>query len=99
MSLPAFSAALPPANPAVLAPSWPAPPPVPPVLPEIACILALHPPCPALAARLAAHFLSLARLVPAGWPARPPVGPARPPVPPVLPESLGTLARPAPFAA
>src|SRR5215218_3162774 len=86
MSLPAFSAALPPANPAVLAPGWPAPPPVPPVLPEIACIGALHPPWPALAAGLAAHFLSLAPLVPAGWPARPPGWSAPHPVLLVLPE-------------
>src|SRR5215211_7459484 len=79
MSLPAFSPALPPERPAVLAPGWSAPPPVPPVLPEIACIGALRPPLPALAAGLAAHFLSLAPLVPAGWS-------AQHPVPLVLPE-------------
>src|SRR5215216_6595031 len=86
MSLPAFSPALPPANPAVLAPGWPARPPVPAVLPEIACIAALGPPCSAYSAGLAAQFLSLAPLVAAGWPARPPVPAVLPPVTAVLPE-------------
>src|SRR5215212_4207416 len=71
MSLPAFSPALPPANPAMLAPRWPARPPVLLVRPEIPCIAALGPRWPALAAGLAAHFLSLAPLVAAGSPSLP----------------------------
>src|SRR5215211_7850157 len=80
MSLPAFSPALPPANPAMLAPRWPARPPVLLVRPEIPCIAALGPPWPALAAGLAAHFLSLAPLVAAGCPSLAPGWPARHPV-------------------
>src|SRR5215217_3681482 len=86
MSLPAFSPALPPANPAVLAPGWPARPPVLLVRPEIPCIAALGPPRPALAAWLAAHLLSLAPLVAAGCPSLAPGWPARHPVQLVRPE-------------
>src|SRR5215212_8710300 len=89
MSLPAFVPARLPwlaAIAAQLAQGWPERPSVPPVLPEIACIAALGLPCPALAAGRAAHFLSLAPLVAAGGPARPPGRTGLPPVPPVLPE-------------